>query len=145
MSTTTKIDDYRKMQKKWADAKSYKERIEALPSWDKMPVQLIEFGPKPGEKNIGFKTSFVRFQRPKVDLAKCKGDLICWLLCPIGARIKKDIMQKKEGVDWDYCQGCGICAEVCPQKAITMVSEIEFKTGMKEDEVPVWEVMEFGY
>ncbi|MEG6615101.1 4Fe-4S binding protein [Peptococcaceae bacterium 1198_IL3148] len=24
---------------------------------------------------------------------------------------------------WDYCKGCGICANVCPRKCIEMVDE----------------------
>jgi Pyruvate/2-oxoacid:ferredoxin oxidoreductase delta subunit len=24
---------------------------------------------------------------------------------------------------WDYCKGCGICANECPQKAIMMIPE----------------------
>ena len=26
-------------------------------------------------------------------------------------------------IDYDYCKGCGICANVCPVKAIKMVRE----------------------
>ncbi|MGB9785258.1 MAG: 4Fe-4S binding protein, partial [Fervidicoccaceae archaeon] len=26
-------------------------------------------------------------------------------------------------IELDYCKGCGICAKVCPQKAIEMVPE----------------------
>jgi Pyruvate/2-oxoacid:ferredoxin oxidoreductase delta subunit len=26
-------------------------------------------------------------------------------------------------IDFSYCKGCGICANVCPQKAITMIDE----------------------
>ncbi|MCX6574737.1 MAG: 4Fe-4S binding protein, partial [Candidatus Aminicenantes bacterium] len=26
-------------------------------------------------------------------------------------------------VDYDYCKGCGICAEECPSKCIVMVEE----------------------
>ncbi|MEM2974622.1 MAG: 4Fe-4S binding protein [Candidatus Micrarchaeia archaeon] len=27
---------------------------------------------------------------------------------------------RKAEVDFDYCKGCGICAELCPVKAIVM-------------------------
>jgi Pyruvate/2-oxoacid:ferredoxin oxidoreductase delta subunit len=26
-------------------------------------------------------------------------------------------------IDYDYCKGCGICAQECPAKAIRMVAE----------------------
>jgi Pyruvate/2-oxoacid:ferredoxin oxidoreductase delta subunit len=26
-------------------------------------------------------------------------------------------------IDYDYCKGCGICANECPAKAIAMVEE----------------------
>jgi len=26
-------------------------------------------------------------------------------------------------IDYDYCKGCGICAQECPAKAIRMVDE----------------------
>jgi len=26
-------------------------------------------------------------------------------------------------IDYDYCKGCGICAQECPFKAISMVRE----------------------
>jgi pyruvate ferredoxin oxidoreductase delta subunit len=28
--------------------------------------------------------------------------------------------KKRAGVKYDFCKGCGICAEVCPVKAIEM-------------------------
>ena len=35
--------------------------------------------------------------------------------------------------DWDKCTGCGNCADICPNEAITMVaaSEVEPKPGEK--------------
>jgi len=42
---------------------------------------------------------------------------ICWLYCP-DAVIKKTIPVQ---INLEYCKGCGICMQVCPAKAITMV------------------------
>jgi pyruvate ferredoxin oxidoreductase delta subunit len=39
------------------------------------------------------------------------------MYCPDGA-ISEDL-----DVDLDFCKGCGICANECPKKAITMVRE----------------------
>ncbi len=37
--------------------------------------------------------------------------------------------------DWDVCTGCGNCADICPNEAITMVEipELEFKPGKKNE------------
>ncbi len=43
----------------------------------------------------------------------------CWLFCPESVISKTIPVQ----IDLGYCKGCGICAEVCPTKAITMVEE----------------------
>jgi len=42
---------------------------------------------------------------------------LCWLYCP-EAVIKKTIPIQ---INLEYCKGCGICMQVCPAKAITMV------------------------
>ena len=66
---------------------------------------------------------------PVIDDEKClpvrKGKpacFLCWLYCP-DAVVSKTIPVQ---IDLDYCKGCGICAEVCPAQAITMVSEEEY-------------------
>jgi len=46
---------------------------------------------------------------------------LCWAVCPEGC-IKKD-QANKFTADLDYCKGCGICANECPVKAISMVRE----------------------
>ena len=66
---------------------------------------------------------------PVVDQKKCTparqnkpACFLCWLYCP-DAVISKTIPIQ---VNLEYCKGCGICAQVCPVQAITMVNEEEF-------------------
>ena len=141
MSTKVTLEKYRKMQRKVAEAKSYKEKKKALPTWEEIAVGLIEYGPCPGEKNIGFTTSSSRSLRPIIDPKKCTDCKLCWLYCPDGA------IDHKIKLDLDYCQGCGICAKVCSPKAITMKSELEVLEDVSEAELPrMREVLrEFGY
>ncbi|NLI81695.1 MAG: 4Fe-4S binding protein [Deltaproteobacteria bacterium] len=72
------------------------------------------------------KTGDWRSSRPQIDPSKCTpmknqrpSCFICWLYCPDGV-VKRSIPVE---IDLDYCKGCGICAEECPTKAITMVEE----------------------
>ncbi len=65
--------------------------------------------------NSGFRTFM-----PHVDPNKCIMCLFCWVYCPEGAVDKEN---GKIEFDADYCKGCGICANECPKKAITMVKE----------------------
>jgi len=67
------------------------------------------------------KTGSWRVFRPTLHKDKCVKCLRCWIFCPEGA-IKKN----KDGtvsIDYDYCKGCGICANVCKVKAITIERE----------------------
>jgi len=121
---------YRKYQNAAAEAQSYSQRIEAMPRWEALAPGLIEFGPSPGKRNIGFKTSFSRHLRPVIDAKKCTDCKLCHIYCPDGA-----IDFEKIRIDYDYCQSCSICAQVCPAKAIEMVSELKAKEGVNEEEV----------
>ena len=47
--------------------------------------------------------------------------MMCILPCPDSATCHKDGIMT--GIDYDKCKGCGICAKVCPFKAIQMVDE----------------------
>lgn len=125
-----------------AEAHSYSERVEAMPRWEALAPGLIEFGPLPGEKNIGFKTSFSRSLRPVISTEKCTDCKLCSIYCPDGAIDFGTIK-----VDYDYCQGCAICAQVCPPNAVEMVSELKIKEGMNEEMVTtVAEALrEYGY
>jgi len=76
----------------------------------------------------GGETGQWRTIRPEIDRTKClavkAGRPVCfqcWAFCPEGV-IKREIGSE---VNLVYCKGCGICAEVCPAGAITMVPEYE--------------------
>jgi pyruvate ferredoxin oxidoreductase delta subunit len=67
---------------------------------------------------------------PVIDPAKCIASVkkrpacyLCWLYCPEGIVTAGVPVE----IDLTYCKGCGICAEECPAKAITMVMHEEGK------------------
>ena len=69
------------------------------------------------------RTGTWRTFRPVIDLEKCVKCLLCWLYCPEAAiELGEDDTPR---VNYDYCKGCGICAEECKHGAIEMVREAE--------------------
>jgi pyruvate ferredoxin oxidoreductase delta subunit len=77
---------------------------------------------------VEFRTGTWRSERPVWNKERCIHCLTCWISCP-DASIKTAPDKKRTtivvGVDYDYCKGCGICANECPVKikAITMEQE----------------------
>ncbi len=72
------------------------------------------------------KTGDWRSSRPEIDHTKCipsktgkSSCHLCWMYCPEGVVTRSVPVE----IDMDYCKGCGICAEECPAKAISMVDE----------------------
>jgi len=47
----------------------------------------------------------------------------CWLFCPDIA--VKEAADGKYGINYDYCKGCGICANECPRNVIDMKPEVK--------------------
>ena len=56
-----------------------------------------------------------------VDQDKCIDCYTCWIYCPDNSIVFRD--DKMSGIKMSHCKGCGICAKVCPKKAITMKEE----------------------
>ncbi|MFQ6026774.1 MAG: 2-oxoacid:acceptor oxidoreductase family protein [Dehalococcoidia bacterium] len=59
----------------------------------------------------------------------CPGVCISEVMCPDGTGfiVRKDLPQQGYRIDTEFCRGCGICAEVCVGKALTMVDEDKVK------------------
>lgn len=76
-----------------------------------------------------FKTGDWRAKFPIHSENKCTQCLICTVYCPDDCILVKE--GKIDKIDYDYCKGCGICAQVCPVKAIRMEDETNFDDYQK--------------
>jgi len=92
-----------------------------LKGWKDIPIGGLITEPGSAKK---FKTGSWRVMRPIYDRAKCIDCMLCWIVCPDMAIIQEDSVMK--GINYDYCKGCGICANICPKNAIDMKPETEF-------------------
>ncbi len=83
-------------------------------SWKEISIAGV-----PPKSSVGFLTGDWKTYMPIRDLEKCTTCLTCVMFCPEGAiRYRPDL--GKIEFDFGFCKGCGICANECPTKAITM-------------------------
>lgn len=91
-------------------------------SWKDFPEGVhIEVTDKP--TGFDYITAGWRTFKPVLDESKCVHCMICWMVCPDNAIVVKD--GKMVGFFYDHCKGCGVCANECPVKAISMVREVK--------------------
>lgn len=85
--------------------------------WKEISIAAVCWKP-----STDFLTGDWKTFKPVRDLGKCIRCLLCVMFCPDGAihwiAEKGDIE-----FDYNYCKGCGICANECPTKAIEMKIE----------------------
>ena len=89
-------------------------------TWQDLEVGYIVN--EPGNARV-YQTGTWRSQRPTYDFKRCIKCGLCYIFCPEAC-----ISQNDEGhfeADPYYCKGCGICAQECPTRVITMVEEEE--------------------
>jgi len=73
---------------------------------------------------IATKTGVWRVVRPDVKVDDCIFCGTCRKHCPTDVvTVEKEGASRGVHFDWDYCKGCGICANVCPKQCIDMISE----------------------
>ena len=65
--------------------------------------------------NAGWRTA-----RPVVDHGQCVMCRQCYLVCPDGAIY---LQEEQIAVDYDFCKGCGVCANECLKDALEMKPE----------------------
>lgn len=99
--------------------------------WQEVPPGTIAFG----SSALKVQTGLWRSMRPVVDTAKCVSCLRCWVQCPDDSvTLSED--GKVTGIDLFFCKGCGLCAKLCPTKAISMHSEASFSDEGPKGENP---------
>ena len=87
-----------------------------LKSYKEIPIgsKNVEAG-----SSVRNETGSWRDFKPVVDMDKCIKCLMCFISCPDAT-----INPTTFGVNYAHCKGCGICAQVCPVGAVTMVEEV---------------------
>jgi pyruvate ferredoxin oxidoreductase delta subunit len=87
---------------------------EQKPGWRDLPKGAVS--PK---SSLEYQTGDWGVEKPVIDKEKCTQCTLCHFYCPEGAiSIEEDGYPE---VDYNYCKGCGVCAEECPVKCIEMV------------------------
>jgi pyruvate ferredoxin oxidoreductase delta subunit len=108
--------------------------IPVLPKWYEMEEGIVvpavkrgfQLGPRGQSRNSGFKRGTTKSQRPVVRFDLCTKCTLCWAECP--DECFDPTTDGYYDIDYQYCVGCGKCAEVCPVKeCIVMVDELRFE------------------
>jgi len=105
-----------------SECKNWKEMkdVGKPKKWEDVPMGGIAYGAS--AENV--ETGQWRSIRPVWNADECISCMLCWVQCP-DRSIKVDENGKVTGIDYFYCKGCGICAQVCPKKAIEMRPEAD--------------------
>ena len=85
-----------------------------------------------------FKTGDWRVKVPIWQSKNCIHCMTCWAFCPDNA-IKVQPDGKRGEYDYDFCKGCGICAEECP---ITTKVMNEIKKSDPNFKLTAWDAAE---
>jgi pyruvate ferredoxin oxidoreductase delta subunit len=87
--------------------------------WKEIPVGGVCWKPA-----TEYSTGDWRTFKPVRDSEKCTRCLLCPMICP-DVSINWNTATQDIEFDYNFCKGCGICANECPANAIEMVREGE--------------------
>lgn len=112
-----------------------------LPAWNDFEEGIVvrpvkrgfKIGPRGQNRNPDYKRGTSKTQRPVVRFDICTKCTLCWYECP--DECFDPTTDGLYDINYEYCTGCGRCAEVCPvNECIVMVDEMNFT-----DEGSPWE------
>lgn len=86
-------------------------------NWKELPMAGVCW-----VSSTDYKTGDWRSYKPIWHTENCIRCMNCHIFCPEGA-VKYHEENNVMVYDYDFCKGCGICANECPVKAIEMVVE----------------------
>ncbi len=104
-----------------------------LPAWTDFEEGIVvkaapnefKMGPRGLGRNPDYKRGTSKTQRPVVRFDTCTKCTLCWYECPDAC-----FDPTPDGlydINYEYCTGCGRCAEVCPvDECVVMVDELNF-------------------
>lgn len=82
------------------------------------PKNVIELVPKNKPISVLCKNKLLGKETMKMCSVGCIGCKICENKCPFMAISVADNLAK---IDYDRCEACGLCAKLCPKKAVTEI------------------------
>lgn len=90
-------------------------------TWKELTIGTIN--PNAGNSVQNLTGTWRSGTRPEFIEEHCIHCFFCWLYCPHFAILFEG--DKIKGINYDYCTGCGLCAEECPtkEKSIVLVKE----------------------
>jgi pyruvate ferredoxin oxidoreductase delta subunit len=102
--------------------------VPILPKWNEFSEGIVVKAVERGQRNPDYQRWTTRTMRPVIRYDTCIKCDLCWYSCP-----DECFDPTPEGyfdVTYDYCVGCGRCAEVCPvPECIVMVDELRFENN----------------
>lgn len=95
--------------------------------YEDLNVNYFKHGPRQDLEGVeveALKNAAIAEARRCFQCGRCNVCNTCWFLCPDAV-----ILQKNGEIDfdYDYCKGCGVCAEECPRGALGMDEESKWQ------------------